>query len=50
MTTTNDFPFDAELSRTVSVPSNHPENDSVNHDAADGANWESAWIDLGGEG
>jgi hypothetical protein len=32
------------------VPRNHPESESVPADSADGANWESAWIDLGGEG
>jgi hypothetical protein len=34
----------------ASVPCNHPESESVPADSADGANWESAWIDLGGEG
>jgi hypothetical protein len=44
MKATNDLRF------VASVPSNHPENENVPADSADGANWESAWIDLGGEG
>jgi len=36
--------------RAASVPHNHPESENVPADSADGANWESEWIDLGGEG
>jgi hypothetical protein len=36
--------------RGRAVRYNQPESESVPADSADGANWESAWIDLGGEG
>jgi hypothetical protein len=36
--------------RNASAPRNHPESENVPADSADGANWESEWIDLGGEG
>ncbi len=49
MSSANDLPG-ADLLRTASVPANHPESENATHDTPDGANWESAWIDLGGEG
>jgi hypothetical protein len=49
MKATYDLRFVVSL-RPASVPCNHPESENVPADSADGANWESAWIDLGGEG
>ena len=42
--------FYGAFPRTTSTPRNHPESENVPADSADGANWESEWIDLGGEG
>ena len=49
MKSTNDLRF-VDLLRVAPVPRNHPEGENVPADSADGANWESEWIDLGGEG
>jgi hypothetical protein len=52
---TNDLRFAADSLWGNAVPPNHPEPEPVTPsthpaDSAEGANWESAWIDLGGEG
>jgi hypothetical protein len=52
---TTDLRFSADSLWGNAVPPSHPEPEPVmpsTHpaDSVDGANWESAWIDLGGEG
>ena len=51
----NDLRFAADSLWRNAVPSGHPEGEPVPPstypaDSAEVANWESAWIDLGGEG
>jgi hypothetical protein len=55
MKTTNELRFTPESFCAGSTRMAHSEPESANpgthpSDPADGANWESAWIDLGGEG
>ncbi len=49
MTNSNDHLVGTDFLWTA-ASANHPENESASLDSADSANWESAWIDLGGEG
>jgi hypothetical protein len=49
MKTANDLRF-VESLRGSSVPCTPPESENAPADSADGSNWESEWIDLGGEG